>query len=282
MTLYNSREIPHPVLKPGGTDYIKGTLFRAEVKGDKAYKNPEDGRVYLHLAYSLNDEGLLDLIDRGDANYISLTDSVRSHRRETHPSAETETTIILDGSEYSGTITIQPFVTAKTDIRGFSSRGWNNWLKSILPNGSDMPQGAILAIGTTSVFDTEGTPDIESCVQLVNSADVERGRYAVRLDSENISIQVNSLDRPAIDTMRSNEDHEGRLWPSIYQSAIEQAVRKHALPENEDRKWAGSIAAALARHELDTSDADVLTDNSLVYAQIIMENPLTRITEQFE
>ena len=80
-----------------------------------------------------------------------------------------------------------------------------------------------------------------------------------------------------MDRIRWDEDSRQALFPSIYQAAIEQAVRLHRRDDHVDKRWAVSIADKLNDQGLTCDDPEILEANSLDYAQQIMENPLTRI-----
>jgi len=67
------------------------------------------------------------------------------------------------------------------------------------------------------------------------------------------------------------------FFPSMYQRAVEEAVRQHLKDDHAGKRWAVRIAETLAEHQLETDDADLLEANSLDYAQQIMQNPLARI-----
>ena len=76
------------------------------------------------------------------------------------------------------------------------------------------------------------------------------------------------------------KEEQDKLWPSMYQTAIEKAVRNHTVEDNSEKTWAKTVAKATQEHEIDTSNLEDLQENSLIYAQQIMGNPLQRIMEQ--
>ena len=96
-----------------------------------------------------------------------------------------------------------------------------------------------------------------------------------------IVIRVNVQDKPKIDRMRQDDATQGGLWPSIYLSAIETAIRKYQDALLEEKRWARSIEKKLEEQEFDTSQ-DALEENCQEYAQTIMGNPLGRILETEE
>ena len=272
-------EIPHPVLQYGGKDYQQGTAFRASIAGMKHL--PREGRIALALRYELNDQALLEMIQRGEVQYLTRTDCPTTHTREAHAGSLDSHPIELDDSRYSGRVEVRPFIITTRPLEGFQSENWNPWLKSILPGGVNVPAGTILAIAQAKSFRTERTPEYQSCIELVGTPDVPEGQWRIRTDGDLIVIRVNSQDKPKIDRMRQDDATQGGLWPSIYLNAIETAIRRHpdALPEG--KRWARAIQKKLEEREFDTSP-DALEENCQEYAQTIMGNPLGRILEAGE
>ena len=278
MAAHNRRDIPHPVMQPGGRDYRPGTAFSAALRTVR--KPPGGGRIAIAVEYELSSPVLAGLIGRGKAHYTTLTESVTGRIREAHRTDASPHSIVLDGSRYPGTVGIRSYITAGADMERFPPDDWSQAIRSILPEGTPVPKGAILAVATEKVFETDGARDLRSCVEIVVSAQVEERQYRIDIGGERINILVNGRDKQDIDRTRSDEGAQQALWPSIYQRAIEEAVRMHTQPEHSDRRWAKTIAAKLAERGIETGDPDVLRDNSLAYTQTIMDNPLFRIIEE--
>ena len=271
-----SPEIPHPVLQHGGKDYRQGTAFRASITGMR--RLPREERIALALRYDLSDRAILELISTGDAQYLTRTDCPTTHVREAHAGFLESHPIELDDSRYSGRVEVRPFIITTRPLEGFRSENWNPWMQSILPAGVDLPAGTILAIAQAKSFQPEGTPEYQSCIELVGTPDVPEGQWRIRTDGDLIAIRVNIQDKPKIDRMRQDGGAQGGLWPSIYLNAIETAIRKHQDALSEGRRWAHAIGKKLEEEKFDTSP-DALEENCQEYAQTIMGNPLGRILE---
>ena len=267
-------EIPHPVLQHGGGDYQNGTVFRAPITGMRHL--PREGKIALALQYELNDQALTEMIQRGDAQYLTRTDCPTTHTREARITSLVSHPIELEEFRYSGRVEVKPFIVTTRPLEGFRSENWNHWLQSILPGGVDVPAGSILAIAQPKSFRTEKTPEYQSCIELVGTPDVPEGQWRIRTDTDLVVIRVNAQDKPKIDRMRQDDAARGGLWPSIYLNAIETAIRRYkdALPEG--KRWARSIGKKLEEHEFDTSP-EALEENCQEYAQTIMGNPLGQI-----
>lgn len=272
-------DIPHPVLKYKGTDYEQNTVFRASITDMKNL--PKEGKIALALNYELNDRTLSEMVKKKEAQYLTRTDCPKTHIREAHPSFQTPHPIEMDDFRYSGKVEVRPFIITAQPLANFRSENWNPWLKSILPNGVDIPAGTILAIAQLKAFNTDRTPEYQSCIELVGTPDVPEGQWRIRTDSDLIVIRVNAQDKPKIDRMRQDNTTQGELWPSIYLNAIETAIRRYQDGLQEGKRWARAIEKKMEEQEFDTS-LDALEENSQEYAQTIMGNPLGRILEAQE
>ena len=272
-------EIPHPVLRHGGKDYKPSTVFNASIAGMKHL--PRDGKIALALRYELNDPDLLEMIRTGQAQYLTRTDCTATHKREAHAISGDSHPIELDDSRYSGKVDVRPFIITTQPLENFRSENWNPWLKSILPTGVNLPAGTILAIAQAKSFQTELTPEYQSCIELVGTPDVPEGQWRIRTDGDLIVIRVNTQDKPKIDRMRQDDATQSGLWPSIYLNAIETAIRRCPDALTEGKRWARAIGKKLEEQEFDTSP-DALEENCQEYAQTIMGNPLGRILEEEE
>ena len=277
MTSHNRREIPHPVLSPGGLDYLPTAEFRAE--SDDAKKTSSDQKLHIPIKFHMTELELAARIDRGEAAYVVLTDCVQSRIRERHQTFDDRILISLDTRDYYGSITIQSFITSTRHIAGFRSDQWTRWIKDILPEGVDLPRGAILAIANEHTLSLSEPAELQSCIQIVPSDRVEEGRFTIDQTNDHIHILVHPNTKAAIHRMRSNEDDQDKLWPSIYLSAITRAVQTHTLDDNLEKTWAKTVATAMDQHGIDASSQDDLDENALLYAQQIMGDPLRRIME---
>ena len=276
MTTYNRRDMPHPTLKPGGADYDPKISFSAEPAAIR--RSAQTGEITIALKYGLNSTVLRNLIEDGLAHFHTLTECVATKFRESHRSREDTHTVLLSTVQYRGQVLIRSFIVASEAIPAIDNGDWAPWIREMLPNGAPVPNGAILAIGPEKSFNTDDTSELESYVEIAPSPAVAQGRFKIDLSSQRIVIFIHPDDKPDIDRVRSDEDTRAALFPSMYQRAIEEAIRQHRKDENTGKRWASRISDKLAEHGLETEDPEVVEANSLDYAQQIMENPLTRIT----
>ena len=281
MTTHNKRDMPHPTLKAeqGSGDYEPHIAFNAELVSIR--RSAEAGEINIGLKFGLNSPVLSNLVKTQQAHYHTLTECVATKLRESHRTHEETQLIRLKADHYQGQVTIRPFIIASVEIPKIGKDDWRQSLRQLLPNGTAVPRGAILAVGREKTFDPDASREIESFIEIAPSQAVERSRYKVDLSGQRIVIQISPEDKPDIDRMRKNEEALQALYPSMYQRAVEEAIRQHRKEEHSDKRWASRIADKLAEHNMDT-DEEILDANSLEYAQQIMENPLARITTPTE
>ena len=239
MTTYNRRDMPHPTLKPSGLDYDPKISFSAEPAVIRRSAQTEE--ITIALKYGLNSTVLRSLIEDGRAHYHTLTECVATKLRESHRSQEDIHTVLLDAFQYRGQVLIRPFIIASEDIPAVDNQDWAPWIRDMLPNGTPVPKGAILAVGADKSFETDDTAELESYVEIAPSQAVEQGRFKVDLSGQRIVIYIHPDDKPDIDRVRSDEDTRSALFPSMYQRAVEEAVRRHRREENEGKRWASRI-----------------------------------------
>ena len=278
MTTYNRRNLPHPTLRPNGTDYVAQSLFTCEPLAIRRSAQSEE--ITVAVRYSQNSPGLNKLIESGTAQYQCLTECVATLVRELHRSTSRNHTIRLSSTKYQGQVILRPFIIATADIPEFRCSDWAPSIQKLLLEGAALPAGSILAIGQEATFDVNTAVDQESYIEITPSKDVESSRFKIDLSGERIVIQINPDDKPAVDRIRQDEESLQSLFPSMYQRAIEEAIRQHLKEDHAGKRWAVRIAETLAEHQLETDDSDLLDANSLDYAQQIMQNPLARIISQ--
>ena len=274
MTTNNSREMPHPVLKPGGRDYQKTSAFDATVE---VRRMPEADIIAIAVEYKLQSQGLHVLIDSHQAQFHTLIQCFDTRTRQTHSTTARRHRVDLSPRDYRGAVNLLPMVIAAEHLN-LDPSDWSDQIRSILPNGATVPTGAILAIANRQVFDLNEEPEYASLIDLVPNSNTQPNRFNVSLDGERIAIQINPDDRLRIERLRKDDDQVQKLFPSAYLSAVDKAIRAHRDEEHQHKRWAATISNKLAQHDLDP-DPDLLLHNSLDYAQIIMDSPLGRILE---
>ena len=276
-TTYNKREMPHPILRPGGNDHRKDSDFSARFE---IRRMPQARKIVVGVQYELKSDGLWDLIKREEVEFHTLVQCNNTRTRHTHRSREQLHRFDLDIQEHHGTVDLLPMVIAARDT-SINVQDWSPMIRAMLPEGATVPAGAILAVAQPQAFDLDSEPEYASFIDLVPSPKVPPSQFNISLDGERIAIQVNPESKPDIDRLRQDEEQIQKLFPSIYLSAIERAIRTHRQEEHHGKGWARRIRTKLEEHGI-SPDTQDLGEKSLEYAQAIMDSPLGRITQENE
>ena len=275
MTTYNNREIPHPTLRPNGTDYDSSVSFAAEPNAIR--RSAQNDEIVVAIKFTLTSPTLLQLIESGLAEYHALTECVATRIRELHRSSEAAATLKLKASDYEGEVIIKPFIVTTSEIQKFKADEWAPAILELIAEGADIPNAAILGIAPETSFQADETTTQESYLEIAPSPTVPQGQYRIELSGERIVIQINPDDKQGLNQVRRNGSPEQYLFPSMYQRAIEEGIRQHCKEDHEGKKWAHHMARQLDDNGIDTSDQEILEANSLEFAQLLMRNPLNYI-----
>lgn len=272
MSYRNQRLMPHPVLSADRNDYQPGCEFAAEIPWSRISDGGRD--ITVTVQYRLKAPTLHDLIAQGQAGYCMVVECPKTYRRSSHHSNEgAQDLIMLKRPEYDGKLTLTPYVAAVASIRAFNPPELDDELRLLIPaGGTDLPAGAILAIGAATEIELDNQAAVESIIDLAPDSGLQQGQFAVDLSGQRIAINVHRNIWPDIQQLRGRSDKEPLLRQSLYLYAIDKAIR-NLDAEGEGKRWADVIRRKLADNGID-DDFEQLADNSEIYAQRIFQNPL--------
>ena len=180
-------------------------------------------------------------------------------------------------------MTFHPYVVATRWISEFISDEHAEEIRYIKPEGFSVPPGSILAVGesTRIILEEGGSP--YSVIDLVSDHNADRGSFKIDLEDNRIKIYVAPEDKDRIEALRQHSAtsmENAALFPSLYRHAVIEALRKLPVYSGSDRQWTRTMRDALERCNVDVDD-DELTNNALVYAQTLMEQPVGRFLTAF-
>ena len=275
MTYWNDRALPYPVLSPHNDDY-PGKSFSA-LSPDTVLS---DGRqINVTLQYKLTSQTLLDLIDNGEAEYLSLIACSRTSARSSVRGRSSEDVLTLNASDFAVSLDIAPYVIANTSINGFLSGEHHFEFRHLKPDGYTVPASGILAVGNPIRVDLDPNVGAESVFDLVPETAIARGQFEVDMGSDRVKIRVNPGDKAEIERWRAQGSFgtgQAALFPGLYLHAVTEALRN--LREYEEYHWVSVLRKALEGKGLET-DADIIEMKALGHAQQLLENPLGRLLE---
>ena len=270
MTTWNDRLLPHPLLAPWNDDYTDAT-FNAQVP-HAVLNNGE--RINLTVKYHLTSQALRELVANGKAQYVGLIACAKTFNRNSYATDQEDELYILDAADYAEELKLTPYVVAAQRIEGFIAPEHNEEIRQLKPDGFDIPEGSILAVGnSTDVTLKEGGSPV-SVIDLVSDPNIDVGTFKVELDDNRLKVHMAPPDKSRTEALRmhgQNSREMAILFPSIYLHAITEALRNmHGHPH---RRWAQTMQKALERNGVDV-DEDELQINALTYAQTLMEKPV--------
>ena len=269
--------MPHPVLSKQRQDYRPECQF--SIITPQAMLAAGGKEIAISVKYLLTSSTLLALIAEKRANYVTLVESSRTYRRESYAAQANEDLLLLKRTDWQGTITLTPYVAATEEIEGFSAPEHNPLIKALAPTGTDLPAGAILAIGDITEVELEEDPSVESIFDLVPSRQMQLGSFATNLTGQRIAINLHPDDLARVNTARNQTRYEPILHQALYLHALEKAIQN--LPDHADKRWARVVQHKLEEQSLYT-EGDALTENSERYAQTIFQNPLARMLNNLQ
>ncbi len=269
MTTWNQRLLPYPLLAPWSEDYV-GAEFGVDVP-QAALNN---GRIItVNLRFHISSKTIRGLISSGKAQHVVEVSCARTFMRSTHRVCG-EDQIALNASEYFEEILVTPYVVTTGGIQGFSSPEHAPEWRMHRPEGFNVPEAGILAAGNTTRIVLEDA-GVNSVIDLVANENVKQGSFAVQLDCERIKIHMPIADKKRIEAVRRRRGagvEFKALFPALYLHAVTEAIRH--LHEYENTRWAFTVRNALERSGYVDLDTNLLKDNSLRYAQQLMEQPV--------
>ncbi len=272
MSHRNHRSMPHPVLSNQRQDYAPECQF--SILTPQTMLAAGGKEIAITVKYLLSSPTLLELIADRRASYVSLVECTRTYRRESHATHADEELLLLDRAEWQGTLTVTPYIAATEDIPAFTAPEHNQLIKALAPGGTNLPAGAILAIGDITEVELDDDTGVESIFDLAPNRETPVGAFATDLTGQRIAINLHPDDLIRINTTRYQTQHEPMLHQALYLHALEKAIRN--LPDHTGKRWATVVQHKLEEHNIHAGGEE-LDENSERYAQLIFQNPLARM-----
>lgn len=264
-----SNLMPHPVLRPGGPDY-KQSHFKMDL-GSGPARVGEDLR--LSLSYDLKSQTLEKMITDGHAEFCAVSECPSTHNRSVRRTGETEDSWNIPLSSIAKTMKVTPYIVSIAEARMTCSEEHDAEFGEIIPGGVDLPAGSILAVGNPHEITLYKIPTVRAAITMSQKPSVKEGCFDVDLEHEYIRIIINPKTHREV--MMIRERDRAVLFPSLYLSTVMHAI--FGLDEAGDWKWKEAVKKALELNDVNTNDSEDLKQNSLKYAQEILEMPLRKL-----
>lgn len=264
---HESALMPHPVLRSGDSDYGDGESFDME----KARARRRDGHVVIEAYFVLSCHGLEEMIGNGQARFFVLVQCSETGYRRADRTCGRKITIKIKSDDLSGKMTLTPYVIASGEIPRFRTAQYD---EDLGVGGEDIPRGSILAVGSSQEVEIDDIGPLHSALYLRSSDKVEPGRYVIDMDRERIVVEMAPSTYEAVARIR--EHSNDLLYSSIYQSAIEHAIRERC--KHRGRRWVSVLDKTLSEHGIEIDD-DATSERAHEHAQTLLAKPLERLIE---
>ena len=273
---WNRRVFPYPLLANWTGDYPNGSFSlntnrAAIVNGEK---------LELDLSLQLESPYLQELIECGRARFSVEVACPKTFAKETVPFAEPDKTLTFSAMDYAEEMLLTPYIVSVQTLEGFTSEEHADEWREYNVDGFDLPESAIVAVGDAVKVKIEDV-GVGSVIDLVSDTSVADGEFWIDADADHIKIHVSESDKNKIEAIRARRSARGAeymaLFPTLYLNAVSEGLRN--METNQNRRWAFAFRNALERIGAENVDADTLADDSLKYAQTILDRPLSRFLD---
>ena len=270
-TLWHHRTLPYPLLSSWTGDY---PACEFGFSGTQAILR-NGSLIDVKFSIQLTSGYLNDLIDSGDADYVVEVSCPKTFFRHTLPVSPADS-VVLRADDCAEELFLTPQIVSSKRLESFISEEHAPEWREHRPAGFSVPEVSILAVGNVVRITIEET-GINSVIDLVANSQVDDGIFQIELDGERIKIHVAPNDKERIESLRQqrgrNETGFSGLYPSLYLSAVSEGLRQ--LNDHQNARWAFTMRLALEKCGLGGVSADLIAEQSLVYAQHILEQPMS-------
>ena len=259
--------MPHPVLRSGSSDYGDDESFDME----KARAQRRDDHVVIEASFVLSCHKLEEMIGNGQARFFVLVQCSETSYRCADRTRGRKITIKIKSDDLSGKMTLTPYVIASSEIPRFRTAQYDEDLDA---GDEDIPRGSILAVGRSQEVEIDDIGPLHSALYLRPNDKVEPGKYVIDTEGERIVVQMESSTYKAVTRIR--ECNNDLLYSSIYQSAIEHAIRERR--KHKGSRWVSVLDKTLSEHGIEIDD-DTTPERAHEHAQTLLAKPLERLIE---
>ena len=239
--------LPHPTLKPAGSDYEREHPLPSRAGCNPAFC-PERKTSRIALKYRLEQCNVLRSLwsQTGQAHYHTLTECVSTKLRESHrlrtrmPTPYGWTRIGTRGQ-----VLIRPFVVASQAIERHrrTMNGFPRRQANVAQPARQCQTEPSWPVGAEKSFDTRRHDRLWRATYR-DYAFPSRPAREVQCRPVRATDRHPDLAQRTSQTLTvfvATKTHSKRLFPSMYQRAIEEAVRLHRKDEHADKRWAARI-----------------------------------------
>ena len=276
MRFDDGKAFPHPVLRHGSRDYPD-----AEFQAQLDLVRQENGSgVRLSAQFDLSAPNLLELIERGDAQYTLILSCSMTHFRMACTTATPCLERDIPPGKLCGLTELLPFVVASSELRDFRSDCWHEDFRGI--GRLDIPPGTVLAADSQKTYfiDNAEEAPISSIFETREITKAQDGQWECNLDGERVRVLLSPSDHHRLSRARiklNNTAEAAYLMNSLWLPALHHVlVLADANTDDYDgRRWFRALDARLSEAKclpLGSDRSDRLKD-----AQQLLDYPFASL-----
>lgn len=272
MIFDGAKSFPHPVLRPGSSDY-ESVEFQVTIEVELIKKTTV---VRVIAEFAMSDLDLLGLLDQGLAQYSLVVKCPETNFRQNILTVDGRVERTFLGGEIAGDVEIAPFCVTTDAISSFRAASWNADYDG---HRFDIPEGAVLAMDRPEVYRIDRADDahIGSIFKVASDDRIPRGQWSCEPADRRVELKMHPKDYRRFKTARDRvltTPDASYLLNSIYLPALLWLLNVVDTSDSEDyssNRWYASLETRLTDlgcPPIGSGSADRLRD-----AQTILENP---------
>lgn len=272
-----AKAYPHPVWRPGSSDYPDAE-FQVEIDLKRVSGSTE---LQVTADFALSDPDLLGLVASGSAKYVLHVQAPKVHFRTALDSDRPGIDSTFRPGKLHGQVSLSPFLVCTRRLSGFSAAGWHEDYAGLR---FDVEPGSVLAQDTPKDYwvDTAEETPVGSIFTLVQSDDrgLRAGTWRCGLTGERVEIAMPRGDYERFVAARERVNRTADLqyvMNGVYLPALVWVLQEGDRDQesHEGRRWYRALRAQLESAKL--SPLGEKRADRLMDAQRLLECPFQRM-----
>ena len=262
---------PHPVLRPGSSDYPRGE-FEVELTPERI---ADTTAMRIRADFALSDPDLLHLVDSKRAHYVLLVRATKTQHRSSHQSLKPQLRQPFPDGAIAGPVEARGLLVARQRLPSFRAEGWHDDYQG---RTYDIPAGAVLAEDEPQQWEVDNAEEapISSIFDQQAQAELKAGQWRCYLEGERVVLEMSPEDSRRFLEIRIQNEAPAVIMNSIYLPALTHVLyeAERSEAEYEGKRWFRSLNASLERRGLSVIGdvSDRLSD-----AQQLLDRPFANL-----
>lgn len=272
MRIKDSARFPHPVLSNQTLDY--GVLsLTAELDVEE---HPDTGGLFLVGQLAIEDSGVLELVQRGEAKAGVMVTCRDTYYDDLHLTGLEQFRLDLSGGKLRGRTNIRGVVVASADNLALASSSINDEFPA---DSRCANAGDVIAITEEFPYEVglEKLAPLESIFHLKLMPDVPDGEFRINLDSESIDILASSALHGVLSIVRENRARDVLLSALYLPTLMHVLDAMRDVGQHEGRRWHAVMNARCTAEGIDIATCDLAEA-----AQRLLDRPLQALGKVLE